>query len=78
MTSEVEEVPPSHIRPGDEVQNSDKTQWITVARIRSGVVVRETETQKDETEFFVFESGQEGEQVWTFPETELVTRRVTE
>jgi hypothetical protein len=76
VTSGVEQVNPASIQIGDRIQHASGTGSITVARIRSAVIERQAGDTRDATTVFEFEDGEEGEVVWTFRETELVTRQV--
>jgi len=76
MTTRVEQVNPASIQVGDRIQNSSGTASITVARVRSAIVEREVGDTRDAVTIFEFEDGEEGEVVWTIPETEVVMRQV--
>jgi hypothetical protein len=76
MTTRVEQVNPASIQVGHTIQNSSGTASITVARVRSAIVEREVGNTRDAVAIFEFEDGEEGEVVWTIPETEPVMRQV--
>jgi hypothetical protein len=76
VTSGVERVDPADIQIGDRIQYPSGTGSITVARISSAVIGRQVGHARDATTVFEFEDGEEGQVVWTFRETELVTRQV--
>jgi hypothetical protein len=68
MSGPVERIAPAQIHVGDTIGSTDASEWMTVARIRSDVVVREDGSARDALRIFTFEDGEEGEQVWTFLE----------